>query len=234
MIKSVTGIVETRNEVVLRDLAVTIRREADLALQAGQSMVLHAVACGEALLAAKEIVPCGQWMAWCEENLPTGYSRATCGNYMRLAGLKEHVDPACSITTNLQLVAGLEAPGYNKGVPRFPPEIKQEALRLHATGEFTQIAIAQAVGTTKHTIRAWTNPGYVRKPSKRRSRRSVLDDEVLGALDAIDRAQKYGEPGRPAIGQAVRRLAQVQNRDATREALLDLAAICAAWAERLT
>lgn len=220
----------------LSDLAETIRRECQLAEQAASAMLSHAIACGDALLEAKTLVPNGEWMAWIEQNMPHNKRRSMCQNYMRLATLKEHVDPDLSITANLHLVRGLEK--RSSATPRVPSEIKAEALRLYATGEFTKAAIARMVGTTKESVRAWTDPAYAHRKSqlcaaRRRQQRAERQPTMQLVMTRDERAHRYGEPGRAAITQAVKRIAQTQGRQATIEALLDLAAIAATWAERL-
>jgi hypothetical protein len=232
----VVGVVETPAETRLRDLAETIRREHELLVAATRAMVLHAVAVGDALLEAKRLVPAGEWTVWIEANMPYERRRSMCQNYMRLAALKDHIDPDLSITSNLQLVRGLEK--RSSATPRVPEEVKREALRLHATGEFTNAAIARMVGTTKESVRCWTDPEYAHRKSqqlaaRRRAQRAERRPELVAAEESGDRRFRYGEPGRAAIGRAVRRLAEVQGKVATREALLDLAAISEAWAARL-
>jgi transposase-like protein len=161
-------------------------------------MVEHAIACGEALLEAKAIIPGGQWQAWMEENLPHGVRRSMCRNYMRLAFLKEHVDPELPIRTNLQLVTGLEKRA--SGTPRVPEETKREALRLHATGTFTNAEIARTVGVTKDTIRAWTDPDWAKRKqdqsNQRRQQRTVALRAEQPPTPEEDPAYTYGEPGR--------------------------------------
>jgi hypothetical protein len=49
-----------------------------------------------------------------------------------------------------------------------------------------------------------------------------------------EREQRYGDPSREAVGRAVRAVATARGKDDTREALLDLAAVCIAWARSLT
>lgn len=73
----------------LDDLAETARREHRLAVQASVSMVEHAIRAGDALIAAKERVPKGQWGAWLEENFRA--SRETANGYARVALYQDRV-----------------------------------------------------------------------------------------------------------------------------------------------
>lgn len=233
-------------EVRLAELAATITRQCEIALEAGRAMVEHAIACGEALLEAKTLVPPGQWSTWLEETVPHGVRRAMSRNYMRLAALKEFVDPELSITSNLHLVRGLEK--RSSATPRVPEEVKDEAVRLHATGEFTVAAIARMLGTTSESVRGWINPKYAARRSARgNARRSELRAEREPAVEieppAADEVrrrvgrQAAQRPGvRDAFAAVVRRVLQAeraQDPEALVAVLSDGAAELLAWADRI-
>lgn len=238
-VEIVRGVIETPIERELLDLAETIRREHDAVVEAAGSMVRHALAAGEALLATKVLVAPGRWGQWVEENLPHGLRKSMCRHYMRLAALREHVDPDLSIAANVKLLRGMEP--VSKGTPRVEAERKAEALRLHDTGQFTRAEIARRVGVSKDTMRAWIDPEFAQRKadasneSRKRHREAMLLEAhpEIAYDEEARRAFRYGEPGRAAIGRAVRRLAQSTGEVGTREALLDLAAISKAWAARL-
>lgn len=74
-----------------------------------------------------------------------------------------------------------------------------------------------------------------------RARVAELEERLEVALDAEQhdrefneaadwRRHRLGEPGRDAVGRAVRALAHAKGRAATRAALLDVCAACRAWA----
>lgn len=241
--RALTGVVVNTDEQ-LRVLAATFNREHDLAVEASEAVVFHAVRAGEALLAAKALVPPGKWSDWLQTNLPGGKRLSMCRNYMRLAALKQHVDPELSITSNLQMLTGLK--GLNLGTQRVPEDVKQEAIRLHNTGEFTRAEIARRLDTTKDSVRAWIDPEYAQRRNRRNAeaRRRILDghaslrgtqerDVEPVPLQAVPRGHQFGEPSRAAVGAAVRRLAQAQGREKTRRALIDLSAVALAWAALL-
>ena len=138
----------------------------------------------------------------------------------------------------MHLVAGL--PGVTPGTPRVAEDVKAEVRRLHAQGGLTNVEIAERCGTTKESVRCWTDPDYARRKmeqsnERRRLRRlsALADQGVDVQARAEDRAYRYGEPGRAALTRAIRRLATVQGKDAVREACLDIAAIAQRWAQRL-
>jgi hypothetical protein len=57
----------------LLKLAEKANREHDLVLEAGTSMVAHAVKAGEALLEAKKLVPAGEWSGGFFPTSPIGH-----------------------------------------------------------------------------------------------------------------------------------------------------------------
>lgn len=219
------------NESRLSDLSATIHREHDLARGANGDMLRHAIAAGEALIEAKRLVPSGEWIAWIVENAPAGKGYWCCQSYMRLATLKDQVDPGLSIGANLRLLTGVD--GASPGRPKVEEDVKAEALRLYGEGNLSHYEIARRVGVSRSTVRCWINPDWAREKEQRRNRphRAPLRVAEPGEKDL--RAFRYGEPGRTALGRAVRQLALAAGKDAVHEALLDLAAIANAWAERL-
>ncbi len=111
---------------------------------------------------------------------------------------------------------------------------------MHAEG-FNNKQVGEMVGVTDDTVHSWVDPAWARAnqarsralAKRRRLERQAAERAAAGDPEPDQRAMRYGEPGRAAVGKAVRRLAQVQGKAATREALLDLAAISEAWAARL-
>lgn len=215
----------------LAQLVAVIDHHYRLAVISRQSMIEHAIACGEALIEAKNLVPPGQWSRWLEDNLPDEVRRSMSRNYMRLAYLKEHVDSEASITTNLQAVRGL--PHRSAASPRKPPELKEEALQRRAGGEAIK-AIARDLEVNPDTVRAWVDPNWkdLKNERMRRIRRKRPASTVV-VQNQVARAYKYGTPGRAATVRAVKRLAQVQSPKQVREALRDLIAVCEAWLDQL-
>jgi transposase-like protein len=233
---ALNGVVQTPADERLRELGETVRSEHALMVGAVNEAVTHAVALGEALLEAKTLVPTGSFTAWLMENGPDGKGLSSCEVYMRLAANKEHIDPTLSINANRDLVRGLAR--RSSAVPRISEDAKAEALRLYATGKFSPAEIARTVGTTRDTVRYWAEPNFAEnklRATKEYHRRQRAERRIEREQQPLpDRPLRYGEPGRAAVGRAVRELAKAEGRDATCDALLTLAAICTAWAERLS
>ena len=226
--------VETSAERRLLELAEIIGREHQLARQAAHAMLEHALACGDALLEAKAMLPAGEWGRWVEQILPDGTKVTMCGNYMRLAYLREHIDPEMTLTANLRALRGV--PGVPLGTQKHSEETKQRAREMYADGVHVK-RIAREVGASHRSVSQWVVPGYLEADRDRQNATRRANGTVKGhpvpQTPHDERVYRYGEPGRAAITQAVRKIATTSGRKATREALLDLAAICSAWAERL-
>lgn len=73
----------------LEQLAETANREFGLATSALEASVAHAILAGEALIAAKRVVPYGEWMAWLDANWQ--YTAVWAGSLMRLAAYADAV-----------------------------------------------------------------------------------------------------------------------------------------------
>jgi hypothetical protein len=91
----------------LDELAATANHEHARVLEAGVSMVEHAIKAGEALIAAKGLLPFGAWNQWLDAKFEAG-CKATARNYMRIArhrALLESCEPA-GLVDALRLIAG--------------------------------------------------------------------------------------------------------------------------------
>lgn len=231
---SATANVVDLNEERLTGLVATIRERYDALVAAEASAVPHAVAIGEALIEARVCVAPGHWTRWIAENIPNGLRGSMCRNYVRLANHRDHLDYTLSIRANLNLIAGM--PARYKGTPKYPAHVKEEARRLRREGVKVK-DIAARLGTSTEAIVRWTNEAYAERDRQRKAewgRENWQPSERERREEVIrDRAFRYGEPGRAAVGQAVRRLAQAHGHAPLIEALRDLGAICEAWAGRL-
>lgn len=212
------------NGVALAELADTIRREHQLALDAGGEMLTHAIACGEALLAAKAVVPFGAWRLWLQDN--TAQSEATSSCYMRLAHYRALVlaDGEGGIKRGLRVLRGVDRVDASLTDQR-----SVEARQLAADGLSVQ-AIGELLGVSHTTARAMIDHEY-RERRKRQSReyqrRRAADRKAKQAQErdlAIKRALvKVGQATSEAyalanrldhlLGQA---RGEVQSKDARR------------------
>lgn len=82
-------------------LAEQANQEHELAREAGESMVEHAIRAGEMLTQAKGQLPHGEWLPWLEEHFSG--NRQTAAGYMR-------------VSANVQRVIHLEEPSLRKAL----------------------------------------------------------------------------------------------------------------------
>lgn len=174
---SVTHLQVVGSEPTLVELANTVRREDQLASQAGVALVEHAVNAGKALIEAKRLVPHGEWEEWLKEQFPDRHTK-TLRLYARLA---RHEDVLIAkrpstITAAQRLIAGetLRPPGH---------ELRDEAKKL-AKQKVPQREIADRLGVSPTTIGAWLNPAIAER------RRQRLRQESRFARRARHRAER--------------------------------------------
>lgn len=203
----------------LGELAATAEREHALVMQAGQSMVLHAIAAGEALLAAREQVPLGEWEAWVKANSGLGVGNANI--YMRIARHQERVRESgvLSINAARRLLRKTEREQTH-------PELAAEAKRLKGEG-VPQSEIADIIGVSREQVTYWVNPASYRKrlasvqKAKRRraqQRKALERQERDAAMRKAGGsvAESYSHLRR-ALQALERAIEQEDNKDARRE-----------------
>lgn len=163
------GAIAIRSEPTLENLAELIKCElgsSDVKFRAG---VEHAIAAGQYLLQARHIVPRGEWMRWCREEIrrePSGLYA-----YMRLAQNSDIVKDAGFDTIAAAIAA-------TRGLPtRLPSTFRQidpdHVRDLRATG-LSMREVADQIGTS---------PAYlynVLSPQKCRERRRRWQIQTRG------------------------------------------------------
>jgi transposase-like protein len=213
------------------ELAEKATHEHGLVLEAGATMMGHAINAGEALLALKPQIAAGTWRQWIGANLPFTY--ATAHLYMRCFKhqdlIREH-----GWTRMNEVKIGLgalvepdhEAKGRN-GRAR-PEWMKELAREMYGEEGATYAAIARELGASPSAVRCWVDPRYkaisrqkVAAINKRRIRAErLLREQERDA--AIKRAvKKAGAATKEAWAMAERMqdvLAQAQRETEDREA----------------
>lgn len=171
----------------LTALADEANREHALAIQAGESMVMHAIKSGEALIAAKQQIGHGGWYTWLEKNF-TDRNVNTPQLYMRLARNKE-------LIYRRNATGIKEAARLIKGAPntRVDPALRQQAKDLKRKGH-TNAEIADALGMAEQTIYRWLNP---EKEARYRRRRAQLSMEGRRAAQQRERQKAVQARGGP-------------------------------------
>jgi transposase len=178
-------------EQTLGELATEANREHELALEAGASMVEHAIRCGDALRRAKDACPGGNWKAWLDENFRA--SQVSASIYMRLAFYQDRVRADGHKSIDAARRALVDAPSLDKGSARFPLWMRDEALRLLEDGMTIRAAAAE-LGVGTGTVQRWKNPDGDAERRRQRSR----------AWKAARRARQQAERD-AAIKHAVRK-----------------------------
>ena len=147
----------------LAALAERARREHDLVEAALGDAVQHALAAGDALLAAQAQIPFGQWQAWLADNCGLFYKNAS--KYMRLAKNREKViqGGATSITHALEIL---------RGEGRLDPVMKQRARDMRAQG-MSYSEIGRELGVNSGSVWVWLNPKLEEQRKKREKRLRV-------------------------------------------------------------
>jgi hypothetical protein len=163
--------------LTLDELAEAVEREHQLVVQAGASMVEHAIRAGEALLAAKNQVPRGQWEAWTTSSFPDKHPK-TLRLYMRLAKYQDRVRESQpgTITAAHRLLAG-------EPVIPVDEEQREKALHMRKDGA-TYREIAEHFDVTKERVLTWINPRYTER------RRTRLQQQSRAARRALHRQQR--------------------------------------------
>lgn len=140
----------------LDELTETAVREHDLVVQHGLLVIDHAIRAGDALLAAKSVIPMGKFTTWVESR---GIPSHIAAQYMRIARHKDIVQfhQPHTLTTAVRLL---------RGAPRtdvVPDNVKAEVRRLRGQ-DWTIRAIEEQVGLSKNQIYRIIDPNYaVRK-----------------------------------------------------------------------
>jgi hypothetical protein len=215
----------------LADLAAIANREHAAVQEAGATMVQHAIAAGEALLAAREQCEPGRWLDWCADNFSHSYGTVTL--YMRIAkyrGVLEALDgpPVTSLVRARELLVGVgNGPGAGfHGAAGYPKEVKEAAARMRDDG-MSMWAISQTLCVNYGTVKEWFNPELVakRREATNRRRRAILEAREAKRQAAVKRAvSKAGgavaatyslaERMQDALGQAEREASDSEARQA--------------------
>ncbi len=111
-------------EMDVETLAIIANDAAEDVETNARKTVEHADRCGRALLAAKQQIPHGQWLAWLGANF--NYSQQTASDYMRIAdyGRARNLAEATSIRAALKMIS--DDPEVEKRQPKTPGVVVSE------------------------------------------------------------------------------------------------------------
>lgn len=209
---------EVLSGLSLSELARTVRDEDARAIAAAGAVIHHAIAAGDALLAAKEQVPRGQWQKWLRENCcepDAQYASSRLYTYMRMAlnrDLVMHSGAATVLQARKLLSREIYARGQGLGHRLI--DLDPSVLDLVRRGEITQREAAKRLGVSVQTVRNRLDGGKKNRENQHRLaaarralKRQQRDDEVRKSGGAL--AEAYALTRR-----ALQRLDQAQ-ADAT-------------------
>jgi hypothetical protein len=180
-------------------LASSINDHLAAAEQATKRGLEHAIAAGQLLLEAKEIIGHGGWLAWLEANCRVGVRQAQ--TFMRLARNRHKLEAIKNESAAYLTIATAEA---LVGRPR--------ARRSHGLPRQLDLAGADWEVTAPAVI---TNPAYVIS-DRERINHHIVDLEYALAVLAVIRAEGPTPQGSPTLRDSNGRLTTRAAKEATR------------------
>jgi hypothetical protein len=157
---------------VLEEQAAIANSEYELCTATAAAALDHAVRCGEALLRAKAEVPKGEWEEWVNDNFRAPRQARA---YIRLATYKDRL-PAAGLTINDALIWLRGLPSVDGTGLAHPPEVREEAMRLLASGMSGRM-VAKALGLGRTTLGRWAREAEgTPTPSRGGTKRSRIEE----------------------------------------------------------
>jgi transposase len=224
----VEGVVDEGPTLV--ELARAANREHQSVTAAGQTMVQHAIAAGEALLAARNACEEKQWLNWCADNIKFSYGSVAL--YMRVARYRDVLEgldgpPVTTLARAKDLLVGVDhGDEHWWNSHKYPPEIRAAAKRLRDDG-MSYAAISRTLGVHYGTIKEWFNPDLMKrrraKTNKRRAERVKARHEhrereiktaARKAGGAVAEAYSLAERMQDVIGKAQTESTDTEAREA--------------------
>lgn len=192
----------------LSELAGIVNAEHGATYEAAKMTVQHAIAAGDALLEARLLVPRGNWMRWCDDNLDLSFSAVN--RYTRLAQFKDQILVAGGPTSLRQAAHWLSTlqVGYQSTYHVYDDRDVDEVKQLRDQG-MTYRAIAEKTEINKSTVHAMINPSETKRQKHlKRMRRARAALRVQERDDAV---KKIGGSAATAYA-ALRRVSIVIDR----------------------
>jgi hypothetical protein len=179
----------------LKCLTDTANSEHRATFEAVQNAVGHAIACGEALIAIRTLLPLGTWSKWVEDNLD--FTLSVASKYLRLATHRELLGDQRTIYGAMAHLSNQGLPNPNRGNARRPPlddlEIA-EAKAMHATG-MGYTKIAARFGCSGSYLQAQLDPAFAKRQTERGRVRGRLAREARKLLRAKHVAEQVAKIG---------------------------------------
>lgn len=221
----------------LSELAEIANHRHTATVESARATLNHAIAAGEAILAAHEQVGRGKgtgWTDWVAENLSCTLDMSR--RYERLAFYRDEVEQALEngflapgrngglVMASVRYLAGLPAVGGAANGVRYPQSTIDEARFLVEAG-MTNPEAADELGVSAETVRGWTrdiesltvkgpmsaDQRQKRELAKRAARRARLARKALRRQEREQAVKRHGGNVSEAYSM-IRRLSQVLDR----------------------
>lgn len=163
------------------ELAVIANREHALALDALDSVIVHAATAGEALIQAKASLAHGEWLPWLEEKFEG--SEDTAQGYMKIARNTERVRYLLAENPDLSLRQALKAIGADNGRPERDAAIRERRAKQLQEARESMADDGSVLRLEVGDVRSW-RPGGVD---------AVITDPPYVTDDAVDLHEALGE-----------------------------------------
>jgi len=151
----------------LEDLAQIANCEHELVLSTGTAMIGHAILAGEALLAAKKLVPRGEWEQWLVDNV-ADRSLSTPRTYMRLAVHKEKI-----IEAQPTSMKGARRVLWGAHSSHAVTDEEVKEMKLLRRRGLSYAAIGDALGANESSVYRHVNPKYGKRRLARAKRKTM-------------------------------------------------------------
>ena len=198
----------------LDQLAEMANAEYQLAEDSAETAIKHAIRCGAALAAAKEIVPPGDWHRWCDNNVTT-MKRWQVVLYMRIAHYRREL-PSSVTTPEVarEILRGL--PNVSSGAPRRITDeqcgevvaLRDEGLSFNAIAKQTGLGVATVYRIAKPPLRA-----EILRRQQLRRQREIAARQALKRQERDRLARQVKSPASEAYA-LIRRTAQILDQAA--------------------
>lgn len=185
-----TAVLEPVRTPTLEELAETANNEHLLALEAANATLGHALAAGDALLAAQAQMPPGEWTEWLDSKWQ--YARETAYCYMRLAHYRDELPHgATGINEAMKALSG-RAQRISR---RAPEELRDQAKSLRNDG-LSLAEIGRILGVSQSSVSHWVDPALARAARDRehaRRRQRQAEQAALRRERTESRIHAHGQ-----------------------------------------
>lgn len=177
----------------LGELAATVRSEHVLVLESAQSALLHARFAGEALVAAKDLVPRGEWVEWLLASFD--FKLSTAYNYMRVANRWDEITAHgyAGLSDAIRGIRQWRGAGQvgRPGQHKYGESVYAEIRDLHAAG-WSYTRVSKELGVSWHVVERAVDPDRARERERERNARARERRRAVKDLRRRELAKRAG------------------------------------------